>query len=253
MLEFILRRTVLKKYSKEDQSTALLLKHRIKIDFIAQFLVYLFAILPLSSLLTLLILSEHTLSNVIQDIILIVAYIIFLLFFIKKFYEPISVFKNLVASTMYFSRYVMKGKALSKDDFDIVEKEQKKIYYGMKTLQVNGFCYSVCYELLKCLKKGTIQFVAIKLLEAEKDEENGTNNYYTMHVLYVNNNWCYDTYSQMQYPLEEVIKRTNAKVYKSFTYDDVKDKTYEDFRTEHGPALREWCKANDCYQKWLKD
>ena len=253
MLEFILRRTVLKKFSKEDQNTTLLLKHKIKLDFIAQFMIYMFAVLPLASLITLLISSEHTLSNIIQSIILIVAYVIFLFFFMKRFCEPIAIFKNLVTSTMYFSRYVTKGEALSKNDFEIIEKEQEKIYYGMKTLQVNGFCYSVCFELLKCLKKGTIQFVAIKQLENEKDEEEGRNNYYTMHVLYVNNDWCYDTYSEMQYPLEEVMKRTKAKTYKSFTYDDVKDKTYEDFRAEHGPALKEWCNENDCYQKWLKD
>lgn len=251
MLEFILRKTVLKKYSKEDQSIILLLKHKFKAYFIAQFLISLFGGLPLASLCALLISGEYTLSNVIQCIIFIMAYTIFIFFFTKKFCEPIWEFKNLIASTMYFSRHVLKGDAISKDDFKIIEKEQDKLYYLMKTLQVHGFCYGVCFELLKCLKKGTLQFVAVKQLEAEKEESG--NNYYTMHVLYVNNNWCYDTYSQMQYPVEEVIRRTNAKTYKSFTYDDIKDKTHEDFRAEHIKELKEWCDANDCYQAWLEN
>ena len=97
-------------------------------------------------------------------------------------------------------------------------------------------------------------FIATKLIKTGNiNEEDKCDNDYTMHVLYVNDNWCFDTYSQRQYPLEEVMKRFKAKTYKVFTYEDVDGKTYDEFKKEHAPALQEWCNENDCYQKWLKD
>jgi len=250
MFEFLLRRTILKDLSKEDQDTAMLLKYKIKMGFISQIMVTVFGVLPLATLLTMLLTSEFTLSNVIQGIILILAYTIFAVYFVKRFNEPIEIFKGLIAASMYSSRYVLKGNAISKDDFEIIKKEKEKIHYGMMTQQVNGYCYSVCFEILKCLKKGTIQFVAVRSLKTDKTEHN---NEYTMHVLYVNNDWCYDTYSERQYPLEEVMRKMKAKTYRSFAYADVEGKSYEEFREEQAPALIEWCKENDCYQKWLKD
>lgn len=247
MFEFILRKTLLKNLSEEDQNMAMLQKQKFKMRFISQIFVTLFGILPLAVLITSLITSELTLSNVVQFIILILAYAIYAVYFVRRFNEPIEIFKGLIAANMYSSRYVLKGNAISKDDFDIIKKEKEMIYYGMMKQRVNGYCYHVCFEILKCLKKGTIQFVAVKRLKSDKTEQH---NEYTMHVLYVNNNWCYDTYSERQYPLEEVMSKMKAKTYRSFSYADVDRKTYEEFREEHSPALIQWCKENNCYQKW---
>lgn len=71
-----------------------------------------------------------------------------------------------------------------------------------------------------------------------------------MHVLYVFDGWCYDTYSEMQYPLEEVLERSKAKIYKSFSYKDIQGKTYYEFKEENLAELQKWCEENDCYQKW---
>ena len=246
MLEFILRRTVLKTLSKEDQETAMLLKDKIKIEFVSKLLICIFVALPLASFITLLFCCEKTLSDVIQCIILIVAYIFFEVWFMKKFYEPIDNFIKLVSINIYSSRYVVKGNAITKTDFDIIKKENEKLHDFMMSQQVNGCCYGVCFEILKCLKKGKLMFIAVNAV-GEKDIA------YTMHVLYVNDNWCFDTYSQRQYPLEEVIKRFKAKTYKIFSYEDVDGKNYDEFRKQQAPALQEWCNANDCHQEWLKD
>ena len=254
MFEFVLRRTVFRALSKEDQETAMLLKDKIKTDFISQILISIFGALPLATLITLLLTCEQTLSDVIQCVILIVAYIVFAVWFMKRFHEPIDAFKELISANIYSSRYVIKGNAISKTDFDIIKKEKEKLHYLMMTQQVNGYCYAVCFETLKCLKKGTLMFIATKLIKTGNiNEEDKCDNDYTMHVLYVNDNWCFDTYSQRQYPLEEVMRRFKAKTYRIFTYEDVDGKTYDEFKKEQAPALQEWCNENDCYQKWLKD
>lgn len=251
MFEFFLRKTILRSLSEEDLYHAMLLKDKIKMKLIAHFLVYLFGVLPLASFLSFLIASEHTLSNIIQSLILIFAYCAFLMWFLKRFGKQITVFQELISASLYSSRYVIKGNAISEKDFNIIKEEDKKLHYLMMTQQVQGYCYSVCFTLLKCLKKGTIQFVAVKCLEDEKEENDNLD--YTMHVLYVNDGWCFDTYSERQFPLDEVIKRLYAKTYTSFNYEAVEGKTYEEFRAEHAEALKVWCQENGCYQKWLKD
>ena len=95
-----------------------------------------------------------------------------------------------------------------------------------------------------------MQFVAVKSLSGDLED---SSNEYTMHVLYVNNNWCFNTYSQTQHPLEDVMKRCKAIPYKSFNYEDVAGKSYEQFRNEHYLALKKWCEENDCYQEWIKE
>lgn len=74
-----------------------------------------------------------------------------------------------------------------------------------------------------------------------------------MHVVYVNNGWCFDTFSQCQYPLDEHLTLYEAKESMSFSYKDVEDKSYEEFKDDDYPALAQWCLENDCYQKWKKD
>lgn len=249
MLDFILRKTVLRKMKPQQQMVALLLKDKIRLNFIFHILVFLFGALPIASTLALLLFTEHTLSNVIQYSILTVSYNIFFIWFIMRFYEQIGIFIRLLTESVYSSKYVLKGNAISEEDFATIEKENKKIHHAMLTQQVNGYCYSVCFELLKMLKKGKIQFVAVRYGEIEKDE----NNYeYTMHVLYVYDNWCYDTYSERQYPIEKVLHHMQAKTYVSFSYEDIEGKSYEEFRDENAPALKEWCLENECHQEWSK-
>ncbi len=251
MFEFILRKTVLRKLSREEQAQAMLLKYKIKMQLLGQFLVYVFVALPFASLFTLLVLGEHTLSNIVQCIVMILAYCTFAIWFAKRFKKQIETFTHLIVCSLYNRRYVLKGNALSREDFDTIKKEYKQLYNIILMQEVSGYCYSVCFEMLKCLKKGTILFIAAKCIQEEREEND--NKEYTMHVLYVNNDWCFDTFSQRQYPLEEVLKRMRSKTYRSFDYNAVDGKTYEEFRAEHFEALKAWCEENNCYQKWMKE
>ena len=250
MFEFFLRKTVYAKMNKEDQEHSLLLKDKWKVDILSHLLVYLLGVLPIISFITLTIMTEHTLSNIIQGCSLILASSAFIVYFAKTFKVPIKIFKYLIATTLYFNKCVIHGKAIQKEDFETIQKENRELYEALRWMQSMGYCYSICFDMLQCLKKGTIQFLAIKCREDEK-EKNG-NQEYTMHVLYVNNGWCFDTYSERQYPLDKVMKQLRAKTYKSFAYEDVQGLTYEEFREKTAEEVKFWCQENNCYQKWAK-
>lgn len=241
MFDKFLRRNHFKGWSKEDQEIGMLLKDSYKMQYLASFLIYFLVGLPLAEWIAVLIVNERTSSGVITSCIIILGYIIFALYFVHRFQEPIQIFTHLVASTLFFSRYVVKGNAIAKEDFETIKKDNNLLYQSIAQQQCRGKCYSICFELLKCLKKGIIQFTAIKIVG---DDE--AKNYYTMHVLYVNNDWCFDTYSGRQYPLEEVMKCYQGKIYTIFFYEDVEGKTYEEFMEEHDYELEKWCEENDC-------
>ena len=74
-----------------------------------------------------------------------------------------------------------------------------------------------------------------------------------MHVLYVNNCWAFDTYSSRQYPIEKLHEIYKAKIYKSFSFDEISNKSYEEFREEQEPELAKWSIDNDCSMFWKDD
>lgn len=236
--------------SKEDQEIIVLAKNYIKMDLLSFGLVYFFCFLPVISIVIAIFTCDFTVVANIAWSILIFAYCIFICWFIKKFQEHIIKVKELLRSKLYFTRYVVRGKAILKDGFKTIKEKNKNLYNHIRKQNVKGCCYYVCFEILKCLQKGTIQFVAIKSMSGDLED---SDNEFTMHVLYVNNNWCFNTYSQTQHPLEEVMKRCKARTYRSFDYDDIAGKTYKQFREEQYLALKKWCKENDCFQQWIKE
>lgn len=246
MFEFFIRKTIMKNLSKEDQDLKMLLKHKIKMEILGETLLNVLRGIPIAFLFTMLITIEHTLTYTIQCVTLVFLYCIFAIWFEKRFKNEIDIFWSLISNSLYTKRYVVRGNAISKEDFEVIKKDANNLYNLITMQRTNGFCYFICFEILKCLKKGKLMFIASKVLQDEKDK-NG-NKDYTMHVLYVNNGWCFDTYSQMQYPVEEVLKRMRARTFKIFNYKTVKEMTFEEFRNKYGQELKEWCQKNNCYQ-----
>ena len=171
-------------------------------------------------------------------------YLIFVIWFRIKFYQPIQKFEKLIAGILYSSDYVLKGKAISRKDFENIKKKNKDLYEYIVNLKTQGYCYSTCFDILKTLQKGKIRFIAVK--NFEKDSKI---NAYTMHVIFVNNGWCYDTFSMRQYELNEYMKGLDSKTYKDFLYKDIKGKNYKKFMDEEYLELYSWCKDNDCFTR----
>lgn len=246
MLEFILRRTVLKKYNKEEQDHMMLFRYMLASKFFPKAI---FFTCPLLILLILLPYKENSINNITLTLAAITVYSIFvkLVLFSKRIRSFLEEKGEKLFLSIYVSQYVYNGRAISNSDFETIKKTNQRLYNDIINLRVHGNSYRVCFDLLKCLKKGEFMLIGVKRLEKNSIIKNE----YTVQALYVYNNWCYDTYSEMQYPLEEVLNRTCAKVYKSFSYDDVKDKSYLEFRALNVVSLQDWCYENDVFQRWM--
>ena len=226
----------------------MLLKYRVKTDIIVRLLLFVIKILPVEFIVIFFVMYNGT---IITCIIIAIVYCIFVETLKIKYNSKLQNFYTQLSRWLYVHRYVLRGKAISKRDFKLIRNKNRELYEFIINLHTNGYCYSICFDILDCLAKGEILFVAVREIKTGgKYNLCKHNKNYTMHVLYVFNDWCYDTYSEMQYPLEEVLRRSKAKIYKSFSYKDIQGKSYYEFRAEHIKELRKWCKGNDCYQMW---
>ncbi|MEG0873016.1 MAG: hypothetical protein RSE00_02540 [Clostridia bacterium] len=242
MVKFIMWRKHLKESSKQQQEILLLLKDRVKVELGTEIILISLITIPLSSLLAVFIEVEHTLINIVGFGAMAIGYCVFIIWLFKKFKEEIRIFVAMVEANLYYSMYLLKGNAISNEDIDIIKNNDKNLYGCLTSLNTSGYCYFVCFSILKCLKRGKIEFIAIK-------NDKGINEF-TMHVLYVNNDWCFDTFSQKQYLVNDLKKIFQAKEYASFSYSDIENQSYEEFRNASCIALEKWCNENDCYQEY---
>lgn len=169
-----------------------------------------------------------------------------ILVFIKFFRSSMIAFHSLLARKLYFLLCTKKGKAICENDFQVIKKVKENLYMYIETQQCIDLCYSICFNICKVLQKGTIEFLAVKKFSPHKGlDDDGKD--FTMHVLYVNNGWAFDTYSSRQYPIEKLHEIYDAKVYKTFSFDDICNKSYKEFLDEQYLELSKWCHNNDCY------
>lgn len=157
------------------------------------------------------------------------------------FRDVILLCSSLVAQKIFFILFTTAGEVLSKEDFLNIANNNVNLYKYIATGRCRGYCYSICFEMLKTLRKGHIEIMAVR--EFFPSKIGGKK--FAMHVIYVNNDWAFDTYSACQYPVEELHEIFDARIYKTFDYEDIKDKVYEDFVAENEEELNEWCKNND--------
>ena len=247
MLNFITRKIYFKKFNAKQKYILELLVDSFRMDFIASVILFSVLIFPcitaVATLLTGILYGNLSIDDILAGIFFTILSLALILFFLVRFKYEVECLKFHIRLNLY-SSYLYKGNALSKEDFDVIKEENKSLYNAITEFKASGYCYGICFEILKALKKGKILFVAIKDLDAKRKKD------YTMHVLYVNNDWCYDTYSQKQHPLDYALNHFYAIEYTSFSYDDIKEKNYHEFRKENSAALKIWCEENDCYEEW---
>lgn len=247
MLNSIVRKIYFKGMTPDEKFIAELTLTLWKMTFIANILLSLVFIIPFSAAMTFFIsnLNFISLTNIIVEGLILFGTLIATFLFIKEFFYELLLFRKAISHKLYL-HHIFIGEAISLEDFDTLKQENKPIFNAITSFNSSGFCYHVCFELLKTLKKGTFWFVAIKW--AGLDEE--VSNPYTMHALYENNNWCYDSYSMKQHPFDFALDHFGAIRYLSFSYEDIKDMTFYEFRKKTASELKAWCEMNDCYEEW---
>ena len=181
MLNFIVRKIYFKGISPENKYTAELILESKKANFIANILAALVFVIPFAAALTFFVsnLGFLDVASIISQAFLLLFAFVFILLFIKKFIYEIMIFTKAMSLKLYLN-HLLKGNALEIEDFETLKHDKKTIYDAIIDFKSSGYCYHVCFEILKTLKKGTFWFVAIKW-NSENEEVTKP---YTMHALY---------------------------------------------------------------------
>ena len=252
MLKFIMRKTIYKDYDRETQDMLIALMTKMVIAQYSSFLIWplLFGMtfLPVIVMGTLEGIETKFTTDCAIVALEIFYFILFVLLYLH-FPSAVGGFSLALGNRLYFNKYTKQGRALSKEDFKLLYEVCDKLPVSMEHHICVGCCYSVAYELLKALKKGEIKLIAMKNLRYKdgsivSDDKIHT---YTMHALYVNNGWCFDSYSIRQYPLGWFMGVCGGKEYRTISYGDIRDTEYEDFMRIMEPCAKEWADRNDCH------
>ncbi len=253
MIKYLMRKTIYKKVDRETQDMLLQLIAQYHIIeffcFMFWLAIYILPFIPLFII--------DAFEDVNFSVTTHIAITTFILIWTVGLFAAFRIFKSamigfseLLAERIYFLACTKKGKALSKQDFETIRKVDEKLYVLIVTQTCRGYCYSICFKMCKALKKGYIEFVAIKKLAMDKYDEEDDGKDFTMHTLYVNNGWAFDTFSSRQYPVEKLHQIYKAKIYKVFDYNFICNKSYGEFKDELKTELIEWSAANDCSIFW---
>ena len=252
MIKYLMRKTIYKEYDKESQDMLLQLdlkQHIVQILCIMFWgVIYIFPYIPL---LIIEVRDGSKLSTTTQIVIiaLMLLYFVGFIVFMIIFFEVIVAISLLLAERIYFLVCTTKGKAISRKEFKIIKNVNEELYLLLTMKQCRGHCFSICFAICQALKNGSIEFIAIKEISTENNKEKDEKNF-TMHVIYVNNGWAFDTYSSRQYPIDKMYEINKAKIYKAFSFAEISNKSYEEFKKEQLPGIEKWCRDNDCSVSW---
>ena len=176
------------------------------------------------------------------DIWLALSIVLTLEVIILKFRHRISIISKL-DTFLYFNIYTKKGKAITRKQFKKIKKEYPELYALISSQKAAGECYAVSFELLKLLKEGELIFLAVN--DDDPNAHKNTNHH--MHTLYLNKGYVFDTDFSLQVPYEDFHTINKVRIFKIFSYNDVKDVDFLEFRTMLHPQLVNWCEENQIF------
>lgn len=152
-----------------------------------------------------------------------------------------AIFQRYFPGKLYYWLFTRKGKALSKNDFAKIKSIDKDFYQVISSRRCTGYCYFVCQHMAQLLKKGSVAYIA------KKDLLSTDTTTYRIHVLYINNDWVFDTITRRQYPFDSFLKMCDGKIFRCFSYSDFKDyDNMDDFYSTFEDELTMWCNDNNC-------
>lgn len=113
-------------------------------------------------------------------------YFFVLLALMRVFKREIFGFSYLLAKKIYFLICTTKGKAISKSDFKIIKQVNEKLYELISMQRCRGYCYSICFRICKVLKKGSIEFLAVKKFSLHDKEDDDAMVRLLIHIVLIN-------------------------------------------------------------------
>lgn len=254
---YLRKKSFIKDLSEEDQNILLLwIKETFYTHWIARIIFALYAVIPAIAIMFLIREYRESPVNLTIAIFSLIAYFVFYVVFTFVFSVPIEDLISGIGKILYARIYSTKGKAILPEDFKKIKKTNYKLYNFIMSGNSNGICYFIAFNLLKTLEKGEIKFFGMRWIETRympialgmstaKPQEK-----FTMHIIYIKDGWCYDSYTMRQYPADYLLNVLKAEEYLTLSYEDIKDKDYEEFKKEQIPALKAWCEKNNCSQIW---
>ena len=141
---------------------------------------------------------------------------------------------------LFFNLCTKQGKAISKKEFKDLKHSHSSLYKCIAFQKTPGKCAVISFELLKLLEKGQMQLLAIP-------GDNSTHQLH-MHVIYINNNYAFDTDSCLQIPYQLYLSVIGEKrFYKSFSFENIQNLSRKEFSSMISSDIIDWCKANDVF------
>lgn len=240
MLKSAFRKRI-SKLNTEDQKWMMIMEYPIfSASMLSVFAFVLMVVIPVGIVFDYLIVFFELDFLIAFSIMLPIEIIFILLSF--KFGAKIPIISKLY-SLLYFNIYTRKGKAITRKQFKKIREEYLELYKLISLQKVASSCYSVSFELLKLLREGAIIFLAIDDIDTSVHK----NTDFHMHTLYLNNGYVFDTDSSLQIPYDEYLSISKAKIFKIFSFDDIKDFDFMEFRDMFHSQLVDWCKTNQIF------
>ena len=141
MIKFLMRKTTYRGFDKKLQDLLFDLDRHLIIKFYCSVL---YITSPLLIYATIAFFLNTQMQLYILEVLL---YILGL--FIVMFKFPNIVFKlpMLIAERIFFLMYTVKGKAISKKDFQIIKQVDEIAYSIISRQKCRGICYAVCFNI----------------------------------------------------------------------------------------------------------
>lgn len=127
-----------------------------------------------------------------------------------------------------------KGKALNKEDFKVIKKQNPSLYWEITSDYSGGKCYSYAREI-------ALLFPDSKLIYCAATNPFKENQVFA-HAALERNGEIYDTNRRMSYKIEDYQKIFKTQIYKRWTYNEFSKVSFrEDVRDD----FRKWCEVNN--------
>ena len=131
-----------------------------------------------------------------------------------------------------------KGNALNKNDFKVIKKQNKSLYYEITSNYCKGICYLYARDIALLFPDSNLIYCAAT--NPTKQDE------IFAHAILERNGEIYDTNRRMSYKIEDYQKIFKIDIFKKWTYEEFSKNNFQD---EVREEFRRWCKEKNvtCY------